>query len=102
MDDLITENSEMLFAFPDGSASFVNGFEAGMIWQRIESGEAAIDCGVEEGFPIHSENVELIARMAACRGYRLETHDAGAEGWTAARLTLAPVVKPVLKVVPHD
>ena len=92
-------HSAMVFAFPDGSASFVNGFEAGMIWTEIERGELKIDRGFEEGFPIHIENVEVVQRMAAARGYRLETQEAGAEGWIAARLTFTGGTKPRLAVV---
>jgi hypothetical protein len=88
----------MLFAFPDGSASFVNGFEAGMLWQRIENGETVIDCGIHDGFPVHTENVELIARMATCRGYSLE-QQSSAEGWTAVRLSLSSKPSPSLKLV---
>ncbi len=36
-------HSAMVFAFPDGSASFVNGFEAGMIWADIDREEPMID-----------------------------------------------------------
>ncbi len=92
-------HSAMVFAFPDGSASFVNGFEAGMIWAEIERGESVIDRGFDEGFPIHTENVELAQRMARSRGYQLETREGGAEGWTAARLTLTGSGKPVLSIV---
>ena len=88
----------MLFAFPDGSASFVNGFEAGMIWQRIENGEALVDCGFNEGTPVHSENLDLIARMAASRGYTVEQKPSEV-GWTSVRLFVSAKPRPSLSVV---
>lgn len=78
----------MLFAFPDGSASFVNGFEAGMIWQQLDSGSVEpIDRGFDEGFPIHTDNVELVKRMAQARGFQVEVRPECAEGWTPVLLT---------------
>jgi hypothetical protein len=66
---MLSEDLGLLFAFPDQSASFVHGFEAGMLWARIEAGEAVIDCGFEEGFPLHTDNLELVLRMAAVGSY---------------------------------
>jgi hypothetical protein len=48
MDDKVEDFSpdaagfRLLVPFPDGSESFVHGFEAGMIWQRMQNGEAHI------------------------------------------------------------
>lgn len=92
-------HAAMVFAFPDDSASFVNGFEAGMIWAAIERGDNPIDRGFDEGFPIHVENVEIAQRMAQSRGYRLETRECGAEGWVAALFTMAGDGRPRLTIV---
>lgn len=54
-----------LVPFPDSSASFVNGFEAGMVWQRMVAGEAVI----ESDCAYHSENREVFESMAAAQGY---------------------------------
>ncbi|QUT07899.1 hypothetical protein KFK14_11220 [Sphingobium phenoxybenzoativorans] len=79
----MTNDSElgMLFAFPDASESFTLGFEAGMIWREIDDeAPLIIDRGFDAGFPVHVENIELIRRMAASRGYTVETKpEAG--GW---------------------
>lgn len=92
--------TSMVFAFTDGSASFVNGFEAGTIWQEIDGeGKSVIDRGFDEAFPVHTENMEVIQRMAAARGYRLETKETGIDGWTAIRLSFVGTAKPILKAV---
>lgn len=88
----------MLFAFTDQSESFVNGFEAGMLWARIESGEPVIDCGFDEGFPLHAKNLELVTRMAACRGFSVEQQPS-VEGWVCVRLSLSHKPRPALSVV---
>lgn len=97
----MSEEMGMLFAFPDGSESFVNGFEAGMIWQQIDGdGMLSIDRGFAEGFPVHTANIALIGRMANARGYTLETgHDV--DGWTPVRLTYVGTgrAKPALSIV---
>lgn len=98
---MMDEEMSMLFAFPDGSPSFVNGFEVGMIWQEIEGeGKLVIDRGIDAGFPIHAENVEVVRRMAAARGYKLE-FGAEKDGWVNARLTYVGTgrTKPALHVV---
>jgi len=96
----MTDDTHMVFAFTDPSPSFVNGFEAGMIWQQIEDGLLEIDRGFEDGFPVHAENVDVIQRMATARNYRLEIKETDVEGWVAARLTfVASKAAPALKVV---
>ena len=101
-DEAVSEAFEgmgLVFAFPDQSQSFTCGFEAGMIWQRIEAGEAVIDKGFTEGFPAREDNIELIARMARAGGYTMETHPTGYDGWISVRLSFASKPKPALRVV---
>jgi hypothetical protein len=83
----------MLVAFTDGSPSFVNGFELGMIWQQMQAGESPIDRGVQAGFPIHTENIEVAIRMA-------QAAEVGQEdgGWTAMHFEKG-MPKPVLTLV---
>lgn len=57
-----------LVSFPDGSVSFVNGFEAGMIWQQMQAGETPIG---SHGMPYHADNMEVIKRMAEAAGYQI-------------------------------
>lgn len=45
-----------LFELPDEPV-YVNGFEAGMIWQKIQEGE------VYDNHPFHTANKEIIERM---------------------------------------
>lgn len=90
----------MLFAFDDGSQSFVNGFEAGQIWQQIEKDvPSVIDRGFEQGFPVRIENVETYRRMAACRKYRVEFRPSGTDGWIAMRMMQEITARPQLTLV---
>lgn len=57
----------LLVSFPDQSKSFVHGFEAGQIWQRLRDGEPLI-----ENQLIHRANVEVIDRMALENGCSAE------------------------------
>lgn len=97
----MTEDNEemsMLFSFPDQSDSFTLGFGAGIIWQRIESGERVIDMGFEDGMPAHQDNMEVIVRMANCYGYEVE-HKPPVDGWCGVRLTLKTKPTARLRVV---
>lgn len=53
----------LIVAFPDGSPSFVHGFEAGRIDQQM------IDGVPEFELTTHTENEELFQRMAVAMGY---------------------------------
>lgn len=100
MDDE-TEMS-LIVSFTDQSEGFVHGFEAGMIWQQLESESMEpIDRGYETGFPIHTENLPLIVRMAKARGFKVETKPEDVEGWTPVLLTYVGEgrAKPVLGLV---
>lgn len=71
----------LIVSFTDESDSFVHGFEAGMIWQRLQSGEPEIFA------TIHTENAEVLRRMAAATGYALALEEVAAvAGWLNARL----------------
>lgn len=90
---------EMAFSFPDQSASFVHGYEAGKLDARMEAGESVIDCGCSEGFPLHEENIDLVQRMAAFYGYKV-TIEGSSDGWANVFLEHSPRPKPTLRIVP--
>ena len=70
-----------LVPFPDGSESFVNGFEAGVVWERMFCGE------VEIKSTLHTENAEVFRRMAAASGYDLTSKPTEFEEWTTFTFT---------------
>lgn len=89
----------LIVSFPDQSPTFTLGFEAGMIWQRIESGERAFDvvCRIE--------NKAVINRMAAARkgGVIFEEGTDHPEGWCTAHVEMGrPNGRPALKLVERD
>lgn len=77
INDFSTDAAEFkcLVPFPDGSESFVHGFEAGMIWQRMVLGEFKIG-GLDE-VATHGENSDVFQRMADAQGYDLSIMPAG-------------------------
>jgi squalene cyclase len=55
----------LLVAFPDGSPSFVHGFEAGQISERLTNGrESEI-----ENLTVHAANEEVIRRLCIAQGW---------------------------------
>ena len=53
--------------FPDQSASFTHGFEAGMVWEAMQRGDQLIGPA-----PKHVENIEVFQTMARREGYALD------------------------------
>lgn len=76
-----TADYRCIVPFPDESASFVHGFEAGMIWGRMEHAEAFIDG------TFHTENLEVYRRMAGARGYDIETKSTEFPEWTEVKFS---------------
>ena len=72
----------LVVAFPDGSPSFVHGFEAGGIWERMRSGREA-----EIEITTQSDNREVLRRMAIAEGWTLESKPTEVEGWDYTVLT---------------
>lgn len=70
------EASSLLVSFPDQTPNFVNGFEAGQLWERMRSGKEA-----EIEVTTHTENREVIARMADQYGFALEVEESDIDGW---------------------
>lgn len=82
------EDYGLQISFPDASSSFTNGFEAGMVYQRLNSGSLeTIDLGYDSGLPVHEENLELLQKMALLYGFTFETKDVEVEGWVGVKLT---------------
>lgn len=76
---------EPIFSFPDQSPSFVNGFEAGLVWAEVERGKAVIKRTV------HAQNEEVFRRMAKARGYAISFDETeGFETWAELELTKKP------------
>jgi hypothetical protein len=90
---------KLAIGFTDATRSFTNGFEAGMIYEKMQAGERVIDQGIAAGFPIHAENVELFKRMAQAEGYALEVVPTDTEGWVAVRFTCSSKPRPALSVI---
>jgi hypothetical protein len=74
--------SKLVVSFPDQSASFVHGFEAGAAWEKMKRGDVA-----ELELTTHAENREVIRRMADNLGWSVEIKESGTEGWDFTRLT---------------
>ena len=69
---------ELVLAFDTDSPEFVRGFEAGKLWHRLqEPGE------VEQ--LLHTENAEMIMRMAEATG-RTFTGENVSDGWMTVTL----------------
>jgi hypothetical protein len=75
-----TQEYGLLFAFDDESPSFVNGFEAGMIYQEMDTAE-------EIRRTIHRENLGLIQKMAARFGWKADIEEVGMPEWLEVTLT---------------
>lgn len=72
----------LVLSFPDQSAPFAHGFEAGMLWQRLKAGEPLIEVTTR------TENAEIVRRMAVAKGYDLSLKASEVEGWDYVRLTV--------------
>lgn len=78
------ENAEygLIVSFEDQSPSYVNGFEAGGIWERLRSGNEA-----EIEVTIHTANRETVSRMCVAEGWSVEFKGTEYEEWTEAKLS---------------
>lgn len=74
---------KLAVSFPDQSPSFCYGFEAGKLWERMESGTVA-----EIEMTTRIENREVIARCADYLGWSVdEVKPSATEGWDFTKLT---------------
>lgn len=81
-----TDHSEevygLLVSFPDQSESFVLGFEAGQVFQRMQDGEQEI------ALTGHGVNLEVFNRTAAAMGYTMTWMPPAAVGETGGEVDL--------------
>ena len=82
----------LIVSFPDQSESFTLGFEAGMIWQRIQNGETHIAATV------HTANAEVLKRMADAAGLIASAKDTEIQGWSEFEASPKPKV-PALTLI---
>lgn len=82
----MTEDAEYrpLVPFDDESASFVNGFEAGIIWSEMQRGDA-----IAQDTPVHEANLVLLQRMADASGYDMEAGEIR-DGWVFVKFAPRP------------
>lgn len=74
----------LIVSFPDQSASFVHGFEAGKLDEQMKRGDVA-----EIESTTHVENREVLARLADAEGWSVETKPSEVEGWDYTKLVKA-------------
>ena len=72
----------LLVSFTDESQSFVAGFEAGGVWSRMRSGNEA-----EIELSTHTENREVLQRMACAEGWDIVIEPTAIDGWDTTQLT---------------
>ena len=77
----------LIVRFHDQSHSYVHGFEAGIIWRRMESGEQDFSA------TIHDENIAVIRDMAAACGLSATINESEVEGWSYAEFSTLPTKK---------
>lgn len=96
MDDVDEEDRAfaLVVSFPDQSATFCHGFEAGQLWQRMTSGtEATIEATTRV------ENREVIRRCASALGWTVSVQPSEIEGWDFT--TMEKVGPPPASRNPH-
>lgn len=91
-----------LVAFEDASQSYVNGFEAGMVWREMELAMARLgtgECAVIER-TVHIENMTTLARMTDALGWSVHFESA-ADGWLFMRAERKTTrsISPLLRLV---
>jgi hypothetical protein len=78
----MSDRNTLLMPFLDKSENFTNGFECGIVWNKIEEGETL------ERHLIHEENIHQIEMI--CKSFGVEAEiEVTENGW--AYLTLRSV-----------
>jgi hypothetical protein len=80
----------LIISFADQSESYVLGFEAGLLYQRLDSGEAI------EDYSVHANNAETLVRIAKHFGFAATLEATGTDGWSTISLSRG---RPKLSVV---
>jgi hypothetical protein len=78
---------DLVVAFDDDSASFVHGFEAGGLWEKMKLAPASIEKTV------HTANETTIRRMARAEGYSIDWRNSDVDGWAYLVLTKTMLAK---------
>ena len=88
------EHGEMslIVSFPDQSEVFTLGVEAGIFWQRLQSGERELE------FVAHTNNLECLRRMAAAEVFVFVDCDTDVDGWSECSVSGTPL-RPKLTLV---
>lgn len=68
---------ELELAFVDESESFVLGWEARAVWEKLLYEEQVVS--FDRGFPLHAKNTELYMRMGKVKGFTLSVEPAYCE-----------------------
>jgi hypothetical protein len=88
-----SEGWGLVLEFPDQSASFTSGFEAGRLWHQMQ-----VETGIISR-AVNSANREIIVRMCGALGWSVEFEHLS-PGWLQARLERN--LKPSLRVVENN
>lgn len=73
---------QLIVSFVDQSPAYTYGFEAGMIWQRMQAREPLIEAVTR------AENATTLRRMAQAAGYDVEFGASEMLEWEFARFSL--------------
>jgi hypothetical protein len=76
------ETYGLVVSFADQSASYVHGFEAGMIWRDLETNYH----GGAFSYTVHAENMETIRRMCTAMGFRIYHEVELMHGWVEIQI----------------
>lgn len=80
----------LIISFDDQSESYVLGFEAGLLYQQLETGL------VVEPYSVHANNAPTLTRIAQHFGFCASLTSTGVDGWSTIELSRG---KPKLEVV---
>ena len=86
----MSSNHELIISFDDQSENYVLGFEAGLLYQKLEAGL------VIDEYSVHTKNVPTLTRIASHFGYSADYMSTNVEGWSTISLSRG---KPKLRVV---
>ena len=75
------EEYSLIVSFPDQSEAFTRGFEAGMIWEFLQSDATELSA------TYHTKNLEVISRMAKAMDYIVDTEETDDKEWTVFHFT---------------
>lgn len=78
--------SSLVFAFIDGSDSYVHGYEAGLLAAKMEAAQSPI----LSDLPYHTANIPQFELMARHYGYQMEERHTDFGEWTYLAFTKGP------------